>query len=250
VKLRTAREAKGLSIEQLSSITKINPAFLTALENGRWDLLPGRMYLKPFTKTCAEVLDLDINDLYEQIDGVKPEEKVKVEALARPVASPPKSRIDYKLPIVLISVLIVIALIAFAVKTRRIGTTGSARKEFVVPARGYHRRTVVNWQRPWEKPPLNPLNAEAQRLRLEALDDVWACVVSDGDTVFMGDMAAKTGKSFWAGDGFFLSLSRNDRMEAYLNGIKLVAIGNSRRRLDNYPIKAGAGEGTTADEAE
>jgi len=223
---------------------------LTALENGRWDLLPGRMYLKPFAKTCAEVLDLNINELYEQIDGAKPEEKVKVEALARPATPPAKSGIDYKLPIVLISVLVVIVLIAFAVKSRRIGLTGSARKEFVVPARGYHRKIEVKWQRPWEIPPSNPLNAEEQRLRLEALDDVWACVISDGDTMFVGDLAANTGKSFWARDGFFLSLSRNDRIVAYLNGIKIDAIGNSRRRLNNYPIKAGPGEGTPANEAE
>jgi len=251
-KLRSARESKGLTIEQLSSITKININFLIALENGRWDLLPGRMYLKPFTKACAEALDLDVNELYDVIDGISPEERAKAEAqvVAEPAAPPAKKRFDYKVPIVLVSLLIIILLIAVAVRSRRTDLTGKTRREFVVPARGLHRRAEIKWERPWQRPPLNPLALEEQRLRLEASDDIKACVVADGDTVFQGILRADSGKSFYAGESFVLTISRSDKVTGYLNGLKIAEFGSDRRKLNNFLIQVAGKDSVSSDEAE
>jgi cytoskeletal protein RodZ len=84
-KLRAAREARELTVDQLSALTKINPAFIDALETGRWDLLPGRVYLKPFVKICGEALNLDVSELYGNIDGLTPEDKKKYDV---PISDP------------------------------------------------------------------------------------------------------------------------------------------------------------------
>ena len=183
-KLKVAREAKGLTIEQLSEMTKISPAFISAIESGRWDLLPGRVYLKPFTKLCAEALGLDVNQLYEIIDGAMPEDRKKYELpISDPSPTAPSTkRLDYKLPIVAISILIIILLISFVVKTKQFGI-GSVKRDVVIPARAFIKRGEVKWERPWERPSAAQY-AGNQRLRLETICDVSAMVVADQDTIF------------------------------------------------------------------
>ncbi len=248
-KLKVAREAKGLTVEQLSAMTKISPAFISAIESGRWDLLPGRVYLKPFTKLCAEALDLNVNELYEIIDGAMPEHKKKYELPVSELSSaaPPRKRIDYKLPIVAISILIIILLISFAVKTRQFGI-GGAKKEAVVSARAFIKKQAVMWDRPWERPS-SSLYAGSQRLRLETTCAVSAMVVADMDTIYKDMIPAQSGKTFFADKEFKISLSRNDCVTAYFNGVKVPEIGVGSRKLSNYRIAPVKEEEQSPDEA-
>jgi transcriptional regulator with XRE-family HTH domain len=247
--LRTAREAKGLSVEQLAILTKINPAFVEALESGRWDLLPGRVYLKPFTKLYAEALGLNVSELYEKIDSLTPEDKKKYElpvADPAPTATGPK-RVDYKIPIVAISVLAILLIISFVVKKRQ-SMQGSTRGDFVIPARTLFKRGEIKWERPWERPSSNPQFNQGQRLRLETTKEVWALVIADQDTLYKGALLAESGKTFVADSTFRLSLSRNDCVSAYFNGVKVAGIGTSSKKLGNFLIAPVIKEENSPDE--
>jgi len=57
--LREARLRKGLDFPELESGTKIRGKYLQALEDERFDLLPGDTYIKGFLRTYAEYLGLD-----------------------------------------------------------------------------------------------------------------------------------------------------------------------------------------------
>ncbi len=57
--LRAAREAKGLSLAQAEQDTRIRRAFLEALEDERYDVLPGLVYTKGFIRNYALYLGLD-----------------------------------------------------------------------------------------------------------------------------------------------------------------------------------------------
>jgi cytoskeleton protein RodZ len=57
--LREARLRKGLDFPELESGTKIRGKYLQALEDERFDLLPGDSYIKGFLRTYAEFLGLD-----------------------------------------------------------------------------------------------------------------------------------------------------------------------------------------------
>jgi cytoskeleton protein RodZ len=57
--LREARLRKGLEFPELESGTKIRGKYLQALEDERFELLPGDTYIKGFLRTYAEYLGLD-----------------------------------------------------------------------------------------------------------------------------------------------------------------------------------------------
>jgi hypothetical protein len=57
--LRTARLARELSLEQVSQHTRIPADLILALEERRWDALPGAPYARAFSRTLALAYELD-----------------------------------------------------------------------------------------------------------------------------------------------------------------------------------------------
>src|SRR5581483_871187 len=57
--LRSQRQAHGISLDEIATILRIRPTFLSALEDGRHDLLPGSTYAIGFVRTYADHLGLD-----------------------------------------------------------------------------------------------------------------------------------------------------------------------------------------------
>jgi len=59
--LRESRLARGLSIEDIASVTKINPQYLHAIEAGEYDMLP-EPYIVLFIKAYAKEIGIDPED--------------------------------------------------------------------------------------------------------------------------------------------------------------------------------------------
>jgi hypothetical protein len=59
--LREARTRRGLTPEDVQKGLRIRERYLTALEEERWDVLPGEAYIKGFLRTYAEFLGLNGN---------------------------------------------------------------------------------------------------------------------------------------------------------------------------------------------
>ncbi len=64
--LRKAREAQGLSLEQVAALTKIQEPFIKALEEGHFEALPERVFAKGFVRTYARSLGIDEDDAVRQ----------------------------------------------------------------------------------------------------------------------------------------------------------------------------------------
>lgn len=60
--LQTAREKKKLTVEQVEKATRIRAKFITALEQNRFDLLPGPTFARGFVKNYAAFLGLPIEE--------------------------------------------------------------------------------------------------------------------------------------------------------------------------------------------
>lgn len=77
--LRSAREAKGISILQISSRTKIDPKFLSAIENADFEILP-ELYVRAFIKEFAQTIDLNAKDTIQKYEIAKTGQPEKVPA--------------------------------------------------------------------------------------------------------------------------------------------------------------------------
>ena len=68
-RLRAAREAKGLSLEDIAAQTRIPRRHLESLEIGDWERLPAPTYTSGFAKSYASAVGLDRTEIYEQLRG-------------------------------------------------------------------------------------------------------------------------------------------------------------------------------------
>ncbi|WHY02405.1 RodZ domain-containing protein [Neobacillus sp. DY30] len=64
-RLKEARLAKGLSLEDLQSITKIQKRYLIGIEEGNYSSMPGNFYVRAFVKQYAEALQLNPEEIFE-----------------------------------------------------------------------------------------------------------------------------------------------------------------------------------------
>ena len=65
--LRAAREGLGLSPEDLATRTRINVRHIVALEESRYDALPGKPYVLGFARSLAKALGLDEHAVAEAV---------------------------------------------------------------------------------------------------------------------------------------------------------------------------------------
>lgn len=78
-RLREAREAKGISLEEVSRNTRIKLEYLRAIEDGDFSFLP-RPYVRMFVKAYAEEVGLDPEEVLAEFDRSFPAEPEPAEA--------------------------------------------------------------------------------------------------------------------------------------------------------------------------
>jgi len=97
-RLKRERELREVTLQEITSATRIGPRFLEALENEDWEKLPGGVFNRGFVRSIARYLGLDEEVLLGEYDlahgaqvaaNEQPEQKQKVESPARwkPVAA-------------------------------------------------------------------------------------------------------------------------------------------------------------------
>jgi len=74
-KLTRIREAQSLTISEISNKTKIQKRYLSAIEDGRIDLLPKGPYVRSFIRQYCEYLSA--GDLWNTYDAITKNEQKK-----------------------------------------------------------------------------------------------------------------------------------------------------------------------------
>lgn len=64
--LKDARLEKGMSLDDLQEVTKIQKRYLQGIEDGNYSMMPGPFYVRAFIKQYAEAVDLEPEELFEQ----------------------------------------------------------------------------------------------------------------------------------------------------------------------------------------
>jgi cytoskeleton protein RodZ len=81
--LRLARERRGLRLSDIERSTRIRSRYLQALEDERFELIPGLVYAKGFLRTYADYLGLDPDRFVDELASRLPPEEEE------PLASTP-----------------------------------------------------------------------------------------------------------------------------------------------------------------
>ena len=64
--LRELRRARGLSVEQIAALSKIGTRFLSALEDDRHEILPGRVFARGFLIEYARAVHVSESELVDR----------------------------------------------------------------------------------------------------------------------------------------------------------------------------------------
>lgn len=67
--LLNARQAAGLSLQQVVEATKLKAEQIQALEEGRYTTFPAPVYIRGSIRTYARLLKMDVPKLMQQLDG-------------------------------------------------------------------------------------------------------------------------------------------------------------------------------------
>jgi cytoskeleton protein RodZ len=115
-KLRDERERRGIGIDQIEAETRIRAKFLLALEEERFDALPGPAYVRAFVRDYAEQLGLDPQELLAELNARPDLAEEVVMSPRRQVATVPlldrRARIAaWALAGVLVAVLVAIGIV-------------------------------------------------------------------------------------------------------------------------------------------
>jgi cytoskeletal protein RodZ len=176
-RLREAREAKGLSVEDIAAQTRIPTRHLTSLESSDWDKLPAATYSIGFAKNYAGAVGLDRSEIGEQLraemGGTRPiYAQPEVYEAADPARTMPKGLVFGALALLAVFVL------AFTWLNNR-----SLEPDEAVAAAENVTAPAVNEVAPAPQP------AAAQPVVLTATDAVWL-EVKDGSAILkQGQMA-------------------------------------------------------------
>tara|TARA_B100001115_G_C15659065_1_gene317813 strand:+ start:231 stop:695 length:465 start_codon:yes stop_codon:yes gene_type:complete len=81
--IKEARLSKNQTVNELASNLKISEQQLKAIEEGRDDLLPEKIFVKAMIKRISEKLKIDINDLMKEFNQKK--EQIKIEEIVEDV---------------------------------------------------------------------------------------------------------------------------------------------------------------------
>ncbi|CAH0211464.1 hypothetical protein SRABI96_02176 [Peribacillus sp. Bi96] len=112
-RLKEAREAKGLSLEDLQELTKIQKRYLIGIEEGNYSMMPGKFYVRAFIKQYCEAVGLDSEEIFEQYKSEVPsvyseelpEQLSRVQS--RKTIPAGDSKVVEMLPKILVSVLVI-----------------------------------------------------------------------------------------------------------------------------------------------
>lgn len=283
--LKMARDARGLTLVQISERTKIPLNHLEALDSGRTDDLPEPVYVSGFIKRYAECVGLEaqeLSDLYRKaIDGtensngrfaflrVPPKEQPHLAPAPAPVyfgkggrgtmeqsaPNPLKEFFFYGFWIFVVIGLVAVLMTSLIARNNENNLQDSsvmslknmANKIGSVPA------TTTTLPNPNEPPAdqATPEHADA-RISLSASKRVWIEVktVSTGDTVFTGSLERGDRKDFQDAKGLRVHVADGGSLTVDQDG-KSQTFGEAGKKAERvFMAKNADADSTAADNAD
>jgi cytoskeletal protein RodZ len=174
--LREARTARGIELREIEEETKIRAKYLAAIEDDRWEVLPGEPYNTGFLRTYADFLELDADALvaahrsrHPAIDEPTPIPETMLPQRGLAGGTSAWSGLAVFVGVVVLAVLTVVGVLVLTGGSDNAGHknrggasasgTGTTNETTTTtPAKAHHARIALN---------------------LQATADVWVCLIDD-----------------------------------------------------------------------
>ena len=134
--LKAAREEKGLSLDDLQQLTKIQKRYLIGIEKGDYAMMPGKFYVRAFIKQYAEAVGIEPEEIFElfksDVPAVRedelPEQLSRVQS--KRTISPTQSKVLDLLPKILVAVFVIgAAVLIWVLVSKNIQTDGEKKSD-------------------------------------------------------------------------------------------------------------------------
>jgi len=255
--LKTAREIKEISLQQVSAKTKIDLKFLKAIEDANFEVLP-EIYIRAFIKEFATTIDLNSKEVLNKFDlarSGKPEEKpsaqLEVEKVEEPkesndipaakqfdVTSTPSSIItesekkpkNLKPNFVIGGSIIFIALVIIYFAFIR-DSSPEIIKENIDPVANSESTQRFQMGKPEQSNSASSetfdgsMNPDSLRLSVIATERVWIKISSDGKTKHEKVVPANTRLNYSAEKNFSISVGNAGYVQIFYNNQQIKNIG-------------------------
>jgi len=237
-RIKSAREKKGISVEQAQKDTRIHSGILLAVENDRIrEMVSGTVYARSFIKKYANYLGLDGEKLAQEYSLEHPSPKEQISTIQNKKSS---FKFPFKQLVVLIAAILVFL---FALKVLifagvKIIAVFKSRPKIEKKAETVHVKENPKRFAPLpaqtgvksEKPavataPLKIPKGEELTLTIKAQNDVWIKIKADNSLIYEGALKRGSADKWKAKEAFNISTSRAEALILELNGTNLVLPG-------------------------
>ena len=216
-RLKRERELREVTLDEITSATRIGPRFLEALENEEWEKLPGGVFNRGFVRAVARYLGLDEEAFLAEYDLAHSSQVPPPERPEERIPSPPRW-----FPFAVLLGVLALLVVLFAAGVYGWRYFRSRRAHSSPPP-----ASVVVPQSVAASPAAAPATSgPSLELSVSTSAPAHLRVSSDGYVVFDSDMRAGENRHFFAIDKFQVTASDSAAVLLELNGQAMPPLGS------------------------
>jgi len=217
-RLKRERELREVTLDEVSTATRISPRFLEALENEQWSQLPGGIFGRGFVRSIARYLGLNEEDLLSEYDLARGENgSIALQKPEERIPPPPKW-IPVAVVIVFLALLIGLAFGGrYAWRVYRAHREAKKSSAIVSIPAAAETQTLAD-SAPLAPEPRPAMTGMSLDLSVAARSGTHVRVAADGNVIFDAELAAGETRHFPAADRFEVTPADSSALLLGLNG--------------------------------
>jgi cytoskeleton protein RodZ len=180
-RLRVAREAKGISLDEIANQTRIPIRHLLHIEREEWDALPATTYCVGFARAYANAIGLDgaeiSRELRDRLGGTRTRAPApEYYEPADPARVPPRTTV------LIAAIIAVMLIVGYMIWRSTLDDEPAPGVDVPVP----EEKAPPAAQGPAPQQPVQPQSLAGQPVTLVATEEVWLRISDGGGTLFQG----------------------------------------------------------------
>jgi cytoskeletal protein RodZ len=229
-KLKRERELRGISLKEIADTTKINIRYLRALEEDKFDMLPGKFFIKSIIKTYADYIGLEqetiLDHFHHTIQTKKQEKSEPIEKKVAPSEVPRKFKTLLRIASYSIIFIVVFIIIFCLIKGQR-----------AVSVNEYTLTTDLMTSKKPTSSLLNTLIPQRRMLlQINFHQLTWIEIFSDGKLSFSGLKHPNELMTSTAKDEFIIHVGNAGGFTYSINGVPGKPLGKSGQVVKHLHI--------------